>query len=126
MIDQIIERYIQLRDLKDQKEALHKADVAKIKDAMEKCENAILGHLNKTGVDSVGSKAGTAFKTTKTSATVKDWDASLNYIKDNDAWNMLDRRDNKTAVAEYMEEHGDVPPGVEWRAETAVQVRRVS
>jgi hypothetical protein len=126
MIEQLIDRYVKLRDKKAVMKAEYEASVAKIDEAMEKVENFILGHLNANGVDSVGSPAGTAFKSTVTSATVKDWDALLDYIKRDQAWNLLDHRVNKTAVIEYKDANNDLPPGVNWREEAVVRIRRAS
>ena len=98
MIEQLIDRYVKLRDKKAEMKAEYETSVAKIDDAMEKVENFILGHLNTNGIDSVGAPAGTAFKQKVTSATVGDRDTFMGYVKDNEAWNLLDVRANKTAV----------------------------
>jgi hypothetical protein len=55
---------------------------------------------------------------------VADWDQTLNWIKTEGAWHMLDRRVNKTAVEAYREANNDLPPGVNWRDEIVVNVRR--
>jgi hypothetical protein len=126
MIEQLIDRYVKLRDKKAEMKAEFETSVAKIDDAMTKVENYILGHLNQNGIDSVGAPAGTAFKAKLTSATVNDWDALLGYIKTNEAWNLLDHRVNKTAVVEMKESVNDIPPGVAWREETVIRIRRAS
>ena len=126
MIEDLIDRYVKLRDKKAQMKSEYEASVSKIDDAMTKVENFILGHLNDNGIDSVGAAAGTAFKSTVTSATVNDWDSLLAHIRANEAWNLLDHRVNKTAVIEYKEAANDLPPGVNWREETVVRIRRAS
>jgi multidrug efflux pump subunit AcrB len=126
MIEDLIDRYVKLRDRKAVMKAEYEASIAKIDEAMTKVENYILGHLNTNGIDSVGSPAGTAFKQTMTSATVRDWDELLPYIKSHEAWNLLDHRVNKTAVVEFKEANNDLPPGVNWREETVVRIRRAS
>ncbi len=126
MIEDLIDRYVKLRDRKAEMKAAYDLSVAKIDDAMEKVENYILGHLNANGIDSVGSPAGTAFKKSMTSATVGDRDAFMGYVKANEAFNLLDVRANKTAVAEFKELNNDLPPGVNWREEVVVQIRRAS
>jgi hypothetical protein len=55
---------------------------------------------------------------------VADWDATLDFIKANEHWQMLEHRVSKQAVEEYKSEHGDLPPGVDWREEVTVNVRR--
>jgi len=124
MIDNIIEKYIQLRDRKADLKASFDASVAEIDVYMKKCEGAIMTHLDKNGVDSVGTPNGTAFKSTTTSATVADKEIFLNYVRSNDAWPLMDVRASKTAVAEFVAETSDLPPGINWRAETVVRIRR--
>lgn len=125
MIEQLIDRYIQIRDRKAQLKAKYDGEVEALDEGLKKIENVLLSKLNELGVDSFGKKeTGLAFKSTVTSATVADWDSFLGYIKENDAWHMLDHRANKTAVAEFRAANDDIPPGINWREETVVRVRR--
>jgi len=126
MIDQLIDKYIRLRDRKGEIKEKYETAVAQIDDAMEKVENVILAHLNAHNVDSVAGETGTAFKQTVSSATVQDRDAFMGYVRGNDAWHLLDARVNKTAVAEFRRDHEAIPPGVNWREEIVVRVRRPS
>lgn len=126
MIDQFIDKYIQLRDRKSEIKEKYETAVASIDEMMEKVENVILAHLNANNLDSVAGTTGTAFKQTVSSATVQDRDAFMAYVRGNDAWHLLDARANKTAVAEYKRDHEAIPPGVNWREEVVVRVRRPS
>lgn len=126
MIEPLIDRYIKLRDKKAVMKAEYEASVAKIDEAMTKVENFLLGHLNANSIDSVGSEAGTAFKSKVTSATVAGRDEFMGYVRENDAWNLLDVRANKTAIVEFKEANNDLPPGITWREETVVRIRRAS
>lgn len=124
-INAIVERYIQMRDMKDKLKKELEKKTEQLEMAMKKCEGAIMNHLDLQGAESIRSAAGTVYKAQTTSATVDDWDSLLSYIRDNEAWNMLDHKVNKTAVAEFMEANpGDLPPGVNWRAMNVVRVRR--
>lgn len=120
----IVARYVELRDKKAEIEAAHKAHIAKYDEAMEKLERHLLAHLNETASESVATAAGTFFKSETTSAKVADWDQTLAFVRENEMWNMLDKRVNKTAVKEYMEAHNDLPPGVSLHREIVVRVRR--
>ena len=126
MIEQLIDRYVKLRDKKAEMKAAYEASVSQIDTAMEKVENFILGHLNANGVDSIGAPAGTAFKSTVTSATVGNWDDFLGFVRANDAYHLLDHRCAKTAVLEFKELNNDLPPGVTYREETVLRIRRSS
>jgi hypothetical protein len=123
-MDVLIDKYIQLRDKKAQIKAEYEANAKKIDLALDKVENVILAKLNEAGADSIGTEAGIAFKQTTTSATVADRDAFRAFIEENDAWHLADIRAAKTAVAEYRAANDDLPPGINWREETVVRVRR--
>lgn len=123
-MDAMIEKYIQLRDAKDKLAAKYKTDAAKITEVMTRIEGFILESFTAQGVESARCNAGTAYKSVRTSATVADWDATLNFIRENEAWNLLDHRVGKKAVEEYKEANGDIPPGLNWREEIIINVRR--
>jgi hypothetical protein len=121
---EMVEKYIALRDKKAQITAEYKEKVAGIDEVLTKVEAALLHQFKTMGVESVRTSCGTAFRSTRYSATVADWDSVLDFIKNNGHWQMLDHRVSKKAVEEYREEHGDLPPGVNWREEVTVNVRR--
>lgn len=123
MIDQIIEKYIQLRNKKAQLEAAHKKEVEGINAALKKCEGFILGHFNDTGVSSVGSASGTAYKAKQTSCTIADKDEWTKFLLSSQQWHLADIRPSKTAVAEMLDATQDIPPGLNWREESVIRVR---
>ena len=124
--DALIAKYIEIRDRKEELARVHKANVAKLDEALGRIEKHLFDVLTTQGAESLNTQAGCAFKTKRTSATVADWDAVLDYIKANERWDFLDRRVNKTAVQEFRDEHDDLPPGVNWIEDTVVQIRRAS
>lgn len=124
-IDEIVEKYIKLRDESDRIAARAKADLEPVAAAMKGIETYLMALAQKTGQTKFGTKAGTAFITTKTGCNVGDWDTALGFIREQNAWHLLNKAVNKTAVGEYMEANqGQTPPGVEWVALKAIQIRR--
>lgn len=123
-MEALIEKYIELRDAKTLLNNAHKAKVAKLDDVMTKIEGFILEAFNEQGVESARCSTGTAYKSVRTTASVADWDATLDYIKTNELWAMLEKRVNKTVVEEFRLEKGDLPPGLNWREEVTINVRR--
>lgn len=123
-IDELVGKYIQLRDKKAEMDAEHKARVSKITEALDKIEYVLLKEFHASGMDSVKTSAGTAYTQTRMSATVADWDIALKFIRDHDAYDMLEKRVAKSAVEAYIEETGTPPPGVNIRQEVVVNVRR--
>lgn len=123
-IETIIEKYVALRDKKAELTAAYKQSVEKIDAGMDRCENFLMATMQRIGVDSFKTKFGTAYKTTKTSAQVADWDMTLGFIRDGGHWAMLTKNVSKDFVKAYKEEHNDLPPGINWRVETAINVKR--
>jgi hypothetical protein len=122
--DEAIRCYIRLRDLKKQTEDKHKQELEPITSNMLKLENWLQGQLLAQGAESVKSAHGTAFFSTSASATVKSWPETLTWIKENQEWDFLEARVNKTAVKGFIESTGEIPPGVDYREFTKVVVRR--
>lgn len=121
---EIVTRYIALRDKKAELDAAHKAKVAEYDTAMEKIEQHLLAQLQANEADSMATAAGTFYKSETMSVRVDDWQSTLNFIKAENAWHMLDKRVNKTAVKEFMEAVNDLPPGLSLHREAVVRVRR--
>jgi len=90
----------------------------------ERLEAALLETLNEIGGDSIKTKAGTAYKTTRTSAKVERWSLTLDYIRAKEAWELLEARVSKTAALEIVKETGTSIPGVTISTEVALNVRR--
>lgn len=123
-MDQIVRLYIAQRDYKEELEKEHKARTAAFEAFNNAAESRIRTHLREQGVESIRTDYGTAFKKHATSATVADRQALLDYALANSALALLDIRAAKAAVKEHVELHNEPPPGVNWRVEEVVQVRR--
>lgn len=125
-ITKLVERYIAARDMKAKIVAAHKAKLEPLDAAMEKTEAAILDFFNKHGMDSAKCEAGTAYRSVKSSATVVDMDAFLDFVRANEAWHFLEKRVAKTAVDEFVADTQDLPPGVNYSRFASLNVRRAS
>lgn len=123
-VDTVIDTYLKLRNKKEAIEAETKDKVAGIKENMAKLEGWIKEQADKQGVKSFKTDHGTAFLTTTDFAQVADWDAVLSFIKDNDAFDMLEKRVSKTAVRGYIEKNKTVPSGVNYGTRIDVNVRK--
>lgn len=123
-LDDVVDRYVKLRDKKAEMDAAHKLALEPINAAMDRCETYLLATLKGMGVESVRTSAGTAFTKTAVSVTVANWPALLDFIKTKNMWSMLKRDVTKSVVQEYREEHNDLPPGVSWSEARVVNIRR--
>lgn len=122
--NEIIGAYVKLRAEKDRETADYKARVKSIDERMKKLEVWLQMWLSMENVNSVNTDAGTAYKTTVEQATVSDMTALIEYVKENDAWHLLEKRVSKTGVRELLDADEPLPPGVNWYVTTAINVRK--
>lgn len=123
-VDEVIALYIEKRDEKTALKKVFDDAVADINTLLKKIENKFLEQFLKTGQDSTSTGAGTAFTKQRTSDKVIDREAFLQFVKDNDAFDFIESKCNKTALDQFIEEKKDLPPGVTRTSETIVQIRR--
>lgn len=122
--DVLIEKYIQLRDKKAALKAEFDGKVAPVDEAMARIEAHMMKVLTDLGSDRIGGATGVAFKSTVNSATVADKELFREFVRANDAWELADIRAQKTAIKDYIEQHDDLPPGINWRTETVIRINR--
>lgn len=123
-VDQVIATYIKLRNKKSALQAEVKEKTDAISEQMMKLESWIKEKADETGVTSFKTTNGTAFLTTVDFANVADWDAVVDFVKDNDAWDMFEKRISKTAVRGYIDMNKEVPPGVNYGTRLDVNIRK--
>lgn len=120
----LVAKYIELRDKKAEYKAEYEVKVGRIEEALDKIEAKLLEVFDTAGMDSVKTEAGTAYVSTRTAASVADRDSFMEFVRTNDEWPLLEVRASKAAVEEYRSQHDDLPPGINWREERVVNIRR--
>ncbi len=123
-VNDVLAAYINVRDKISTMEAAHKKELAPFKSALEKAEVWLLSKLQADNVESIKGTAGTAYKTKTTSVTLADRETFYSFAVENNQLELLDIRASKSAVVAYKEANKDIPPGVTWREELGVNVRR--
>lgn len=123
-MSELVGKYIDARDRKAQLKAEYDMKAAKLDEIMNKIEAKLMQVFEQTGMDSVKTEFGTAYTTTRTMASVGDRDAFMEYVRSNDEWPLLEVRASKAAIEQYKSAHEALPPGINWREERVVNIRR--
>lgn len=123
-IDDVIRTYVKLRDQKAAVEGEVKERVDQIKGKMAKLEAYLKEQMDAQGLTQFKSDHGTAFLTTTDFANVANWDEVLQFIKDTESYDMLEKRISKTAVRGYMDQYKKVPPGITYGTKLDVNIRK--
>jgi hypothetical protein len=122
--DDLVDGFIKLRNKKRQIEERHKAELKPIREMQERLEIAMLMLLNGDGAESIRTQHGTVYKITRTRTKVENWDEILDYIMQNNLEHMLEKRVSKSAIEEFLEANGSLPPGVSLEKDITVGVRK--
>lgn len=119
-----VEKYLELRNLKKQMDDEHKTRVEKVSKLMGALESKFMDHFNETGSTQLKAGGGTVFVKTTDYAAVREWDELLDFIREHDRYEFLEKRVAKTAVSEYIKEYNEVPPGVNYGTKMSINVRK--
>ena len=95
-------------------------------DPMNDLTAKILAALDATDQESARTEFGTASITTNHYASCSDPDAFVGFVRENDAWELMERRASGLACRAFAEEHGRLPPGVRINTVRSIGVRRAS
>lgn len=121
--DRAVKLYIELRNDNRAIEAEANAKIAANKEKMEKLGVWLQLKAEKDKLDKVPTAHGTVFWTTTTRCNVSNADAFFDFVRQKQAWELLEKRASKTAVADYVTTHKAIPPGVDFATVKQINVR---
>lgn len=116
--------YVKLRDQIKAKNDAHAETMAKDLELQNMLTAWLTANLERVGAESVKTKAGTVYSSTRYSASLADPQAFMEYVKATDKFDLLDRKANATAVRDHVTETGSLPPGANLSAIRTIGVRR--
>ena len=122
-MNKLVAQYIALRDRIAEIKELQKAQLEQYTSMLEKLGGQMMAFLKDTGQEAARTDEGTVYLNTKHYASLKDPDAFMAYVRENDAYDLMDRRANSVACREFEQEHGSLPPGVHVNSIETVGVR---
>jgi SPX domain protein involved in polyphosphate accumulation len=117
-------QFIEVRDTIKRLDDEHKARVKDLKELQDKLAGRIQAFMAANSLENLKTAAGTCFLTTRTTASLSDPDAFMDYVKTNQAFDLLDRRANVTAIQKFTKKHNALPPGCNLSTIVQVGVRR--
>jgi len=124
-VDMLAETYIKMRDkrsvLKQDWEVKDKA----IEVQMKLVEEKLLELCKEINANSISTNHGTIIRSTKSRYWTSDWDSMYQFIKEHDAFGLLEKRVQQTNMKNFLSENPDLlPMGLNVEHEYTVLVRR--
>ena len=124
-ISKYVKVYLNLRKAREELSKAFDIKDKELKDKQELIENQLLQFLNETKQESSRTEFGTVYRQEDLVPSAADWSVIYEWIKENDAWELLEKRLKKTFIKTYSETNkGDLPPGVNVFRKYLVRVRK--
>ena len=123
--EQLTSVYIKIRDALDEKREQHKEELRELKDQLDLVSNKLLDILQEQNAQSMRTDVGTIMKGVTTRYWASDWESMYEFIKENDAFPLLEQRIHKTNMKKFLEENPDkLPIGLQTDSKFSITVRR--
>jgi len=119
-----VAQYVALRDKIREMNKAHEEAIKPYEDALFQLNSVLLQHLTAQNVESVKTEFGTVYKSRRYSASIQDVEAFWDYVVQNQAWELVDKRANANACADHATQTGNPPPGLNFSSIYTAGVRR--
>jgi len=125
-INEAVRVYVQLRDQLGVERKAWETHEGEVKSYQEKISMFLRDKGDELGVDSFATQFGTAYRNTKTSYRIENWDEFKSWILKTGNLQCVEKRPAKLAVKEIYETDGVLPNGLNEFVEVEFNVRRAS
>jgi hypothetical protein len=117
--------YLKIRDARSELKAKYEEDDKQLEAQMDVIETKLLEICKATDADSIKTQAGTVMRRVATRYWTNDWDSMYNFVKENDAYGLFEKRISQTNMKQFLEENPDkFPPGMLLDSQYKITVRR--
>lgn len=124
-IDVLVKAYINLRTAKDDLRRSYELQDKEMQDQMNMIQSEILDFCKNSGLDSLKTKYGTAMRSVRERYWCTDWDSFRNFVKENDAIELFEKRIHQTNMKQFMETNPELlPPGMNIEREYSITIRK--
>ena len=101
--------YVKIRDKRRELEK----QVAELKEQQDVVASQLLEICKAEGAQTIRTQFGTVSRRITKNYWTSDWDSFFKFLKDNDAFSLMQQRINSTNMAQFLEENPDLhPPGL--------------
>ncbi len=104
--DKLTRIYIKMREAIRDKED----EIKSVKKQQETVVEKLLALCEEQDLDSLRTPSGTVSRRVQTHFGTSDWERMYDFIKENDAFYLLEKRISSTAMKEFLEDNPDLMP----------------
>jgi len=123
--ERLLTAFINIRDKKEALESEYNEKVEKLTQSQNLIREKLNEIFQKTNMESIKTKVGTAYRSIKTKYGTNDWESLHNFIIDNKVPEMLQKRINAGVMKEWLEKYPTkIPKGLNTFNEYQITIRR--
>lgn len=108
--DKLVAVYRKIREAIDEKEEVHKTEVTTLKGQLNAVSAKLLELCNEQNVDSIRTKTGTVTRRTVTRYWTSDWQSMYAFIKEQEAYHLLEQRIHNGNMQTFLQDNPDTLP----------------
>ena len=125
-VNEVLKRMLEIRDKRAEIKKDFEEKDRKLRQMYERGENWLLDHMQKTGHSSFKADGISVYTSETTRASIPDWNALCDYIRESGNVDLLQKRVNTKNLKQLDEEGKPTPPGVKTEQVVSVNIRRNS
>ena len=123
--DKLAEIYIKIRDKRAELKEKYEAEDVDLKNQQDMLAERMLDVCREINADSIKTPAGTIIRRVDTRYWTTDWDSMYQFIVENDAYPLLEKRLHQTNLKQFLDENPNLlPAGLQADSKYTVVVRR--
>jgi len=123
--DQLAEVYIKIRDKRDELQRQFDEEYKKLEEQLSLIASEMLELCKENNADSIKTPAGTIMRRVDTRFWTSDWESMYEFVKENDAYGLFEKRLHQGNMKQYLEENPDrLPKGLMSDSKYKITVRR--
>jgi hypothetical protein len=124
-LDQLTAIYLKIRDTRAENKREFENVDKDLEEQQKMLAEQMLDSCKELGADSIKTPHGTIIRSVKSKYWTGDWDSMYTFIKEHDAFGLLEKRLHQTNMKDFLQENPEVMPmGLNVESEYTIVVRR--
>ena len=126
-LDKLTKAYLKLRDQRAELKQRFQAEDEELEVQMQMLQEEMLNICKQNNASSIRTEYGTVIRQVKSRYWTNDWDSMYTFIREHEAFGLLEKRLHQTHMKEFLFENPDkLPMGLNVESEYTITVRRSS
>lgn len=124
-LDKLVEVYVKIRDKRNDLKKQFESEDEALSAQLQELSNEMLDRCKEMNADSIRTPMGTIIRSIKSKYWTSDWDSMYQFIREHDAFGLLEKRLHQSNMKQFLSENPEVlPTGLNVENEFTIVVRK--